>query len=85
MGGTALPCPAGTYGPKEGLQRLKDCTICPAGRVLTVVNLLNCVKLLKTKMFAVTSVDMCLPICHFKLPNHIFIICPEEPFLLTYL
>ncbi|KAM7413317.1 hypothetical protein PAMA_020621 [Pampus argenteus] len=31
VGGVAVPCPAGTYGPKEGLQRLKDCTICPAG------------------------------------------------------
>lgn len=39
-GGIALPCPAGTYGPKEGLQRLKECTICPAGRVLIVANLL---------------------------------------------
>ncbi|KAK7882549.1 hypothetical protein WMY93_028723 [Mugilogobius chulae] len=24
--GVALPCPAGTYGAKEGLHRLKDCT-----------------------------------------------------------
>ncbi|XP_014845642.1 PREDICTED: uncharacterized protein LOC106919650 isoform X3 [Poecilia mexicana] len=31
VGGVALPCPAGSYGPKEGLQRLKDCAICPAG------------------------------------------------------
>ncbi|XP_035857407.1 zonadhesin-like [Sander lucioperca] len=31
VGGVAVPCPAGTYGPKEGLQRLRDCTICPAG------------------------------------------------------
>ncbi|XP_038155551.1 uncharacterized protein LOC119792815 [Cyprinodon tularosa] len=31
VGGVAIPCPAGTYGPKEGLQRLKDCLICPAG------------------------------------------------------
>lgn len=30
----ALPCPAGTYGPVEGLQRLRDCTICPAGEVI---------------------------------------------------
>ncbi|CAB1443711.1 unnamed protein product [Pleuronectes platessa] len=30
VGGVAQPCPAGTYGPKEGLQRLRDCTICPA-------------------------------------------------------
>ncbi|TSQ58043.1 Sodium channel subunit beta-3 [Bagarius yarrelli] len=30
-GGVAIQCPAGTYGPKEGLQREKDCTICPAG------------------------------------------------------
>lgn len=34
VGGVAVPCPAGTYGLKEGLQRLRDCTICPAGRVL---------------------------------------------------
>lgn len=33
VGGVALPCPAGTYGPIKGLQRLRDCTICPAGRV----------------------------------------------------
>ncbi|XP_030258688.1 zonadhesin isoform X7 [Sparus aurata] len=31
VGGVAVPCPAGTYGSKEGLQRLRDCTICPAG------------------------------------------------------
>ncbi|XP_036928145.1 uncharacterized protein LOC119004899 isoform X4 [Acanthopagrus latus] len=31
VGGVAVPCPAGTYGLKEGLQRLRDCTICPAG------------------------------------------------------
>lgn len=31
MGGVAVPCPAGTYGPNEGLQRLRDCTVCPAG------------------------------------------------------
>lgn len=30
----ALPCPAGTYGPVEGLQRLRDCTICPAGELI---------------------------------------------------
>lgn len=34
VGGVAIQCPAGTYGPKEGLQREKDCTICPAGRPL---------------------------------------------------
>lgn len=34
VGGVAVPCPAGTYGPKEGLQRLRDCPICPAGRIL---------------------------------------------------
>ncbi|XDV32364.1 hypothetical protein PO909_003211 [Leuciscus waleckii] len=27
----AIQCPAGTYGPKEGLQRERDCAICPAG------------------------------------------------------
>lgn len=32
--GVAVPCPSGTYGSKEGLQRLRDCTMCPAGRVL---------------------------------------------------
>lgn len=31
VGGVAVPCPAGTYGTEEGLQRLRDCTICPAG------------------------------------------------------
>ncbi|XP_060901721.1 signal peptide, CUB and EGF-like domain-containing protein 3 [Labrus mixtus] len=31
VGGAAVPCPAGTYGPKEGLQRLTDCAICHAG------------------------------------------------------
>lgn len=31
VGGAAFPCPAGTYSSKEGLQRLRDCTICPAG------------------------------------------------------
>lgn len=31
VGGVALPCPAGTYGPQDGLQKLQDCTICPAG------------------------------------------------------
>ncbi|MEQ2279189.1 hypothetical protein AMECASPLE_006848 [Ameca splendens] len=31
VGGMAVPCPAGTYGPKEGLQRMTDCAICPAG------------------------------------------------------
>ena len=36
VGGVAVPCPAGTYGSKEGLQRLRDCTICPAGRVSIV-------------------------------------------------
>ncbi|XP_077422977.1 uncharacterized protein LOC144052618 isoform X3 [Vanacampus margaritifer] len=30
-GGVAIPCPAGSYGPKEGLRRVTDCTICPAG------------------------------------------------------
>lgn len=38
VGGAAFPCPAGTYSPKEGLQRLRDCTICPAGRVLMVAH-----------------------------------------------
>lgn len=37
VGGVVVPCPAGTFGPKEGLQRLRDCTICPAGTVLIVV------------------------------------------------
>lgn len=32
VGEVAIPCPAGTYGLKEGLQRLRDCTICPAGK-----------------------------------------------------
>lgn len=27
----AIQCPEGTYGPKEGLQRERDCAICPAG------------------------------------------------------
>ncbi|XP_055369802.1 uncharacterized protein si:ch211-286b4.4 [Betta splendens] len=31
VGGEVTPCPEGTYGPKEGLQRLRDCTVCPAG------------------------------------------------------
>lgn len=31
VGGVALPCPAGTYGPQDGLQKLRDCTVCPAG------------------------------------------------------
>lgn len=35
VGGVAVPCPAGSYGPKEGLQRLKDCAICPAGTALS--------------------------------------------------
>lgn len=35
VGGVAMPCPAGTYGAQEGLQKLRDCTICPAGRFLT--------------------------------------------------
>lgn len=34
MGGVVVPCPAGTYGPKVGLQRLRECTVCPAGRAL---------------------------------------------------
>ena len=34
VGGVALPCPAGTYGAPEGLQKLRDCTVCPAGRLL---------------------------------------------------
>ncbi|MGH0137990.1 UNVERIFIED_CONTAM: hypothetical protein FKN15_065321 [Acipenser sinensis] len=29
--GTAVRCPAGTYGAKEGLQRERDCSVCPAG------------------------------------------------------
>ncbi|XP_077578966.1 uncharacterized protein LOC144200596 [Stigmatopora nigra] len=29
--GLAIPCPGGSYGPKEGLQTRVDCTICPAG------------------------------------------------------
>ncbi|XP_041090793.1 scavenger receptor class F member 1-like [Polyodon spathula] len=29
--GTAVRCPAGTYGAKEGLQREQDCSVCPAG------------------------------------------------------
>lgn len=37
VGGVAVPCPAGTYGSKEGLQRLRDCTICPAGRLATLL------------------------------------------------
>ena len=32
VGGSAVWCPAGSYGPKEGLQRLGDCPPCPAGR-----------------------------------------------------
>ncbi|KAI4904543.1 hypothetical protein NFI96_029611 [Prochilodus magdalenae] len=31
VGGIAIQCPAGTYGPKEGLQRERDCAVCPAG------------------------------------------------------
>ncbi|XP_028320851.1 uncharacterized protein LOC114474630 [Gouania willdenowi] len=31
VGGVAVPCPAGTYSTKKGLQRPTDCTICPAG------------------------------------------------------
>ncbi|TWW77259.1 hypothetical protein D4764_12G0006490, partial [Takifugu flavidus] len=30
VGGVAIPCPAGTYGAQEGLQNLRECTICPA-------------------------------------------------------
>ncbi|KAG7471369.1 hypothetical protein MATL_G00123830 [Megalops atlanticus] len=30
-GGAAIPCPAGTYGAKEGIQRERDCSLCPAG------------------------------------------------------
>lgn len=44
-GGVALPCPAGTYGPIEGLQRLRDCTICPAGRLLIVASIQYCTRL----------------------------------------
>lgn len=39
VGGVAIPCPAGTYGPKEGLQRLRDCTICPAGKGMVAKHL----------------------------------------------
>lgn len=41
MGGVALPCPAGTYGAPEGLQKLRDCTICPAGRLLTAAQVVH--------------------------------------------
>lgn len=41
MGGVALPCPAGTYGAQEGLQKLRDCTVCPAGRLLAVAQIVN--------------------------------------------
>ncbi|KAJ7990480.1 hypothetical protein DPEC_G00300750 [Dallia pectoralis] len=30
-GDVALPCSAGSYGPKEGLRRARDCPTCPAG------------------------------------------------------
>ncbi|XP_056906306.1 multiple epidermal growth factor-like domains protein 11 [Takifugu flavidus] len=36
VGGVAIPCPAGTYGAQEGLQNLRECTICPAGMSSTV-------------------------------------------------
>lgn len=64
MGGVAVPCPAGTYGPKEGLQRLRDCTICPAGRVLIDIGKPS--KLLfsqpKTAIYAIISVSFCIPL-----------------------
>lgn len=41
VGGVAVPCPAGTYGAREGLQNLRDCTICPAGRSSTVTELIH--------------------------------------------
>lgn len=36
-----MPCPAGTFGPREGLQRARDCTICPAGRASSHVLVLQ--------------------------------------------
>lgn len=41
MGGVALPCPAGTYGTQEGLQKLRDCTVCPAGMLLTPAHIVH--------------------------------------------
>lgn len=41
MGGVALPCPAGTYGAQEGLQKLRDCTVCPAGRSLIATQIIR--------------------------------------------
>lgn len=37
-----IQCPAGTYGPKEGLQRERDCAICPAG-ICDVLQIYLCI------------------------------------------
>lgn len=49
----AIQCPAGTYGPKEGLQRERDCAICPAGTNIA----------LQLYLFFVISVFI-LPVAH---------------------
>lgn len=72
MGGVAVPCPAGTYGPNEGLQRLRDCTVCPAGidggkPFFFIV--LHCFTSKHSNLCNNISVYVCLPVCHFKLAN----------------
>ncbi len=55
-----IQCPAGTYGPKEGLQRERDCAICPAGtcdvlQIYLCIDL-TCVYLLMSQLSNITRV-----------------------------